>query len=301
MVGLGEQLVEQAVGLGLVIVAVASWSIAPSLVSRLSSRDPTLDPLSFNAWRMLFALLILLPLSLPYGFPLNVPWLDPIFELGIIVGGVLSTVTGDTAFVYAVSRIGASVAVPVSYLFVVWSALVDVILGFAPITVVLASILSITGVWLVEKGSRQRDVKGLLAALIASIVWTAGNYGYKAAVTIASSMQGGTLGGSIIVATVRAIYTIIVLAPVYRKWDVKRGLLETVGASLAGYVIGALAYIAALNLLPVSLVSIGLSLNPVIIQAMAAVIASERVNRRMVTGASLVSAGIALAYIIGYS
>jgi len=75
-------------GAAALAVAVASWSLAPSLVSRAASRT-RIDPLGFNGWRMLVAALATLPLAVGLeGFPHTVPWADPMFELGVWLGGV---------------------------------------------------------------------------------------------------------------------------------------------------------------------------------------------------------------------
>ncbi len=287
---------EALLGLALIIVAVFSWSLAPSLISRLSRRDASFNPLAFNAWRMVFAALATLPLAAATGFPYTVPWLNPLFQLGVVAGGVVSTVVGDTAFVYAVSRIGASAATPIAYMFVVWSSIVDVVLGYAPAVVIAAALVSMAGVWLIAGGRGAGNLVGVAAALLASLVWTMGNYGYKIAMEIA--VPGlGLAAASIQVGLVRALYTAAALAPFTLRWRPRgQGWAETIGASLAGYVVGALAYIAALGILPVSVVSIGLAMNPAVIQLVAWIVAGEKPRSRVIAGALLVTAGIIMAY-----
>jgi DME family drug/metabolite transporter len=281
-------------GYALIGVAVASWTLAPSLMSRLAARDGSFNPIAFNGWRMAIAAALLAPVAVAYGFPYTAPWLDPTFHLGLLVGGVVGTVAGDTAFVYAVARVGACVAVPIAYLFVVWSSLVDLALGEASPTIIPAAAASVAGVWLVQRGPYGGDRRGLLAALLASLVWTAGNYGYKAAVEAAVGWSNSMVAASVTVAFARALYALAALAPSLTRWSPCRGLVETVGASVTGYVVGALAYIAALDLLPVSVVSVGLSANPVLVQFTASLVAGEKLELRLVAGSALVALGIAL-------
>ncbi len=281
--------------MGLVGFAVIMWSLAPSLISRLASRDPSLDPLAFNGWRMLFALIFTLPIAVLLGFPCNVPWMSLVFHLGVIVGGVVSTVVGDTMFVYAISRTGASIALPTAYLFVVWTGLVDYLLGVTSWSILAAAVLSVGGIWLVYYGGGRGDPKGFVAAIVTSLIWTASNYGYKWAVEEAYALTGNLLAASVHVATLRAVYTVALLAPIMARWSVLKGPVETIGASLTGYVLGALAYIAALSLLPASIVSVGLSANPILVQLVAWTIAGEKLRGRVIVGSILLSIGIAIA------
>ncbi len=286
---------EQLIGISLVALSVAMWSLAPSLASRAAVKaGRKFDSRVFNAWRVVVAATATLPFALYYGFPFHVPWSDPVFEAGVIVGGVLSTVVGDTLFVYSVSRIGASLAIPVAYLFLIWSALIDYATGRVGWIVLVSSGLGLAGIWLAFSGSRGRDWAGLVAALATSLIWAASLYGYDYAVEAATRAGLDVVGGSILIGEVRAIYSLVLMTPYLRLNPIRGVVWETVLSSMTGYVVGALAFIASLAFLAPSIVSIGLALTPMATQAAATLLAGEKLEPRVVLGAGLVSASIAI-------
>jgi DME family drug/metabolite transporter len=67
---------------------------------------------------------------------------------------------------------------------------------------------------------------------------------------------------------------------------------------MLGYVIGALAFLKALELMPASTVAIGLALTPVLTQATASLYASEKLTPKLLLGGGLVSLGIGVAKIL---
>ena len=277
-------------------VAVASWSLAPSVISRASLRAP-IDPLGFNGWRMLVAALFTLPLAVVLeGFPWRVPWLDPVFEAGVWLGGVVASVVGDGLFVFSVSRVGASVALPAAYLFVVWTGLVDYLLGriggVAALGVMVGGLLALAGIVVVSLsggGRGVRDPVGVGAAVATSLVWGGSMYAYQAALSRA---------GPLSVAEARAVFMVAVLVPWMLRWG-RRWLrvvwAETLASGFLGYFLGAVAFLEALRLMPASVVAVGLAATPVLTQLASGRVAGEEVNQRLLAGGLLVAAGIAAA------
>jgi DME family drug/metabolite transporter len=271
-------------------VAVAAWTLAPLYVSRASLRT-RLDPLAFNGWRMLVAALATLPAAVVLeGFPFTTPWLDPVFEAGVWVGGVVASIVGDGLFVYSVSRVGAGVALPTAYLFVVWTALYDYARGEAGIWVLVASVLAVTGIAVVARSGGGRgvtDLYAIAAAVGASLVWGGSMYAYQAALSRA---------GFLSVAEARALFMTLILLPLMLRWDSWRLVKEElVVSSLLGYVVGAVAFLKALEAMPASIVALGLAATPVLTQLLSGRVASEHVTPKLVAGGALVAAGIALA------
>ncbi|BES82476.1 DMT family transporter [Pyrodictium abyssi] len=284
-------------GLAAVIVAVAAWSLAPAIVSRASLKVERVNPWAFNGWRMLIAALATIPLAYVYeGFPLTTPWLDPVFELGVWLGGVFATILGDGLFVYSVSRIGAGITMPISYLFVIWTSLYDYFRGMAGENVLLAAALALAGIWIVSTSSggrpspsRRYRLSAIAAAIATSFIWGASMYAYQAALEKA---------GYLSVASARAIFTVLVLLYPILTWrDASRVAVEIAASSLLGYVVGALAFLVALSLMPASIVAIGLALSPITTQLIVAPIAKERIEQRLLVGGALITAALILANI----
>lgn len=286
---------DSILGLAAIIATTLSWSLAPVFISRAAQRKKPMSPLVFNAVRMLFAMTILVPIAcLLEDFPRDTPWLNPRFELGVWIGGVFSTVVGDTLFVYSVSVVGASIALPISYLFVIWSTLYDYIRGLVGSEVLVAAGLAFIGVWLVSHSAhddrRQRQPRPLMVAIAAaigtSIVWTISMYAYKAAMSVS---------GEYSIAAARSIATVLVLLPyVLRVKELKGVLTDAFISSFFGYFFGTVTFLVALGLLPASIVGIGIALTPFITQLLSIPLAHENVEVETVIGGIILSVAIAL-------
>jgi DME family drug/metabolite transporter len=284
---------ESLLGAIAILITTFSWSLAPVFVSRATQRLPSLDPLLFNAARMVFALPILVPLAvLLEGFP-RVPWLDARFEAGVWIGGVLSTLVGDTLFVYSVSIIGASRALPISYLFIIWSAIYDYVTGAIGVRALFSAMLAFIAVWLVSRSTRKEDVnqeseayRAVMAAVATSLIWAASLYAYKYATEVS---------GELSIAAARSIATVVVLAPLLpRIRTIAKVIDDTFLSSFFGYVLGTLSFLVALRLLPASIVGIGMALTPLLTQLLSAIMAHERLSKDVLTGGVLIALAIGL-------
>jgi len=251
--------------------------------------------LVFNAARMLFAMIILVPMAyLLEGFPLDTPWFSLRFELGVWIGGVFSTVIGDTLFVYSVSVVGASIALPISYLFVIWSALYDYLRGVVGGKVLVAAGLAFIGVWLVSRSARN-DAKDeqaknatlpIMAAIGTSLVWAVSMYAYKAAMSVS---------GEYSVAAARSVATVAILLPyVLRVKELEGVLIDTFISSFFGYFFGTVTFLVALGLLPASIVGVGIALTPFVTQLLSIPLAREKVGAETIIGGIVLAIAIAL-------
>ena len=99
-------------------------------------------------------------------------------------------------------------------------------------------------------------------------------------------------------ASTRAIFTVLVLLYPIATWrGFRRVAVEIAASSLLGYVVGALAFLVALSLMPASIVSIGLALSPIATQLVVAPIAKERVEPRLLLGGALITMALIFASI----
>lgn len=93
-----------------------------------------------------------------------------------VLSGVITLAVGDSLFLISIREVGASVATPVVYTYVLLIQLTAFSVGES---VVVANIVSATliilGVLLLSRGgSRAPRIKGIIIALGASLVWTVG-------------------------------------------------------------------------------------------------------------------------------
>ena len=101
------------------------------------------------------------------------------FQQGVffaVLSGIITLAIGDSLFLFAIGEVGASVAAPVVYTYVLLIQLTAFSVGE---TVVLANIVSavliILGVFLLSRGGGKTPrIRGILFALAASLIWTVG-------------------------------------------------------------------------------------------------------------------------------
>ncbi len=281
----------EIIGAIMLVVAAFTWALTPAIIS-IAARKVYINIFAFTGWRMLMAGIISCILSTIYeDFPLGVNILDSNLIRGIFIGGVIGTIVGDGLFIYSVSRVGASRAVPLSYLFIIWTALYDYLKGYTTTLVVPIAVSAFTGVILISSGRTDDtrnnksivvDPPGIVAAILASIIWAVSIYEYQRALAVA---------GELTVATLRAFFIVVCLSPSMIKWKkIKHIWKETIATSLLGYVVGALAFLLALRLMEPSSVSLGLALTPLLSQLLAIKFAREKYSKKLVLGGLMITA-----------
>jgi len=93
-----------------------------------------------------------------------------------LLSGVITLSVGDSLFLISIREVGASVAAPVVYAYVLFIQLTAFSIGESVVaTNVLSAVLIIFGVLLLSRGGSQTPrIKGIMIALGASLVWTVG-------------------------------------------------------------------------------------------------------------------------------
>jgi len=93
-----------------------------------------------------------------------------------VLSGIITLAVGDSLFLLAIRTVGASVASPVVYTYVLLIQLTAFSVGETVlITNILSALLIILGVLLLSRGyDKTPRVRGVLIALGASVVWTVG-------------------------------------------------------------------------------------------------------------------------------
>jgi len=109
--------------------------------------------------------------------------LVPAFYLGIhggvlygVLSGVITLAAGDSLFLIAIHEIGASIAAPVVYTYVLLIQLTAFSIGESvALTNVASALLVILGVFLLSRGNGGvHRTKGIIIALGGAVVWTVG-------------------------------------------------------------------------------------------------------------------------------
>ncbi len=93
-----------------------------------------------------------------------------------LLSGVITISVGDSLFLISIREVGASVAAPVVYTYVLFIQLTAFSIGESvAATNVLSAVLIVFGVLMLSRGGGQTPrIKGIVIALGASLVWTVG-------------------------------------------------------------------------------------------------------------------------------
>jgi len=92
-----------------------------------------------------------------------------------VLSGVITLAVGDSLFLISIREVGASVATPVVYTYVLLIQLTAFSVGESVLaTNIVSATLIIVGVLLLSRGGRAPRIKGIMIALGASLIWTVG-------------------------------------------------------------------------------------------------------------------------------
>jgi DME family drug/metabolite transporter len=214
------------------------------------------------------------------------------------LSGVITLACGDSFFLLSIRDVGASVASPVAYTYVLMIQFLGVAVGqVIPFANFAAAAMVIIGVYLLSKGREGRQQpKGIAFAICAAIVWTIGQE------LVQSSTSAG--GNFVAVAFTRdlsaalALAVAVLLTRKARPWPSGLSLREY--GVMCGFIISDLAVGSTLFVYSVSTVGVALtviltSLSPLLTQVIAKALGKESPSPRDFAGGVLIVAALVLA------
>jgi drug/metabolite transporter, DME family len=215
-----------------------------------------------------------------------------------VLSGTITLACGDSLFLLSLREIGASVATPVVYTYVLMIQFAGVALGQSvPYANFVAAAMVVVGVYVLSKSGEGRPrPRGIALAVAAGLVWTLGQ----------EFLQFSTSAGGdfVPVAFVRNASAAAALGAAFfltrkgRTWP--RGLPpRDYGFMLvfivSDLVVGSSLYIYSVTLVGVALTVILTSLSPVLTQLMAKALGKESPTRRDFVGGALIVGALVLA------
>lgn len=266
--------------------AAVLWGIEPVLVDEAMDE---LTSVAINAWRNLGGLIFCLPAALAL-----VPCLHlELIPLAMIAAsGVLSQGLGMYFYSEAIHRAGPGKAIPIVQTFIFW----DQLLGFfffdeALTRSTLAGVfLAILGVWLVTGGGGRDDPFGVAAALVTSVLWSAGDALTRAALFDVSPIETSAW---------RSLTMFVMFYALAARFNGLKASKRCTWLALISGVLGLglalFMYFVAMSQAGLALAALPISFSPIISQLTSWKAGRERLGPKMLIGGSLVASGIALA------
>ena len=215
-----------------------------------------------------------------------------------MLSGIIALACGDSLFLLSLREVGASVATPVVYTYVLMIQFVGAAVGqVIPVANFAAAAMVVGGVYLLSKGGNGGlRPRGIAFALCTGIVWTVGQE------FVQSSTIAG--GGFITVAFTRdasaalALAVAVLLTGGRRRWPSGLPLREyclICCFTVSDLAIGSSLFVYSISTLGVALSVILTSLSPLLTQVTARALGKEFPSPRDFAGGALIVAALLLA------
>lgn len=268
------------------LVAALIWAISPIYYRVYLSK---LDYISLNFLRTALSSLALFIPAIYFGFNEGVIY-------GII-SGILTLSIGDTLFLIAIKLIGASIAAPVVYTYVLFVQLTAFSVGESiPFTNFISAILIVFGIFLLSKGNEVKPRgRGIIIALLASLMWTLGQDSIKLAtnfglepisLTFIRNFSAMAVLGSLSLANKRRIQ-ISTLS--------RRDMIILMIIALSDLSLGSFLYIYSVKVAGIAITTILTSASPFLTQVISRVLGKEAPNIRDIVGGMIIVSALIIS------
>jgi EamA-like transporter family. len=263
------------------------WAIAPILYKDFLIENTVLK---VNLYRMFFASLALL-------FPFIVLGYNEGIFYGIL-SGILTLVIGDSFYLLAIKKIGASIAAPVAYTYVFFSQFAATFLGEEiNYKYFLSATLILIGIFVLSRGGKFKlRLLGVIFALGASLSWTLGQSMIKLATIY--NMNPISIAFSRTFSACLALALICLFVEKSLRINLKGNKqLVLASISISDLALGSSLFILSIALAGLAITIILTSSSPLITQIIAKIAGKETPTLRDIIGGSLIVFALILSFI----
>jgi DME family drug/metabolite transporter len=265
------------------------WAISPIYYRTFLKK---LDFLVLNLVRTSIASLVLATPALYYGLGSGVGY--------ALLSGAITLAVGDSLFLLSIREMGASIAAPVVYTYVLFVQLTATAVGeVVPPANVVAALMVIAGVYVLSKGGGTPRAKGIAQAIGAGVAWTAGQDMIRL-----STNAGGNVfvvAFSRNLAAALALSIAVLATGKFRVWPrefSEKELVSLCVVVVSDLVVGSVLYIYSVSLIGIAVTVILTSLSPLLTQVFSKLMGKESPSGRDFIGGALIVSAVLLAVII---
>jgi len=288
--------------LGVIIALIASlsWAGSSILLKYLSSR---INAISINTMRLWVGSILLIALVFFSGRSHEIVQTQLLPILMIIASGILSNAAGDTVYIKSLSYLDVSRAYPISQsTFPVLTLVVAIFFLNESFTWfnILGSVFVLIGIFTIVRNNKT-DVtqkatgKGVALSLVAAVLWAGGAISLKIGLTGVDTF----LAAAIRVTTSALILTTLAFgrkSPDRLKLNTygSHNLLLVASAGILTYGVGAVGYVAAIQLIGAGKTVFLSASAPIFLLPLSVLILKERPSPLALAGVFVSVAGICL-------
>ncbi len=268
-------------------VASFIWAFSPIYYRTFMKR---FDFLVLNLLRTSLASAVLVVPAIYFGFNSGVYY--------ALLSGAITLAVGDTLFLLSIREMGASIAAPVVYVYVLLVQLTATTVGeVVPLANVAAAVMIVAGIFVLYRGGEGKPrAKGIGMGLGAGVVWTVG----QDLIRLATNANGNVfaIAFSRNLAAVAALSAAVLATGKFRLWPSKVtrsefGFLALV--AISDLAIGSLLYVYSVSLVGVALTVILTSLSPLLTQLFSKALGKESPSAKDFVGGVLIVAAVVMA------
>ncbi len=263
------------------------WSISPIYYRVFMKR---FDFLTLNLVRTSLASVVLAIPAIYFGFGTGLSY--------ALLSGVVTLTVGDTLFLLGIREMGASVAAPVVYTYVLLIQLTAPSLGeVVPYSNLVAALMVIAGVYVLSRGGGGLPrAKGIAFALGASVVWAAGQDLIRVATNAGGNVVAITFDRNF--AAALGLGVAVLATGRFRKWPrmvtpKEFGFVAFI--AITDLAVGSLLYVYSVSLIGIALTAILTSLSPLLTQVFSKALGKEAPSNRDYAGGVLIVAALVVA------
>ena len=268
------------------LVSSLIWAVSPVYYRVFMNR---FDFLVLNLTRTSLASAVLALPALYYGFDAGMYY--------ALMSGAVTLAVGDTLYLLTIREMGASVATPVVYTYVLLVQLTATTVGeVVPFANVVAAVLVVVGIFVLSKGEGRPRAKGIGLGLAAAAAWTVGQDFIRLATDAGGNPFVVAFGRNI--AAALALGFAVAATGRFRLWPSdlsKRDIGFLAAIAVSDLVVGSLLFVYSVSFIGVAVTVILTSLTPLLTQLISRALGKETPSRRDYLGGVLIVSAVVLA------
>lgn len=269
------------------LIPAVIWGFSPIYYRTFMNR---FDFLTLNLLRTSLASAVLALPALYFGFGPSL--------LYALASGVITLTVGDSLFLLGIREMGASIAAPVVYTYVLLIQLTAPAVGeVVPFTNLIAALMVIAGVYVLSRGGGAAPrAKGIAFALAASLAWTVGQDLISVATSAGGNFVSVAFGRNFAAAVGLGVAALA--SGRLRRWPTgvrakEFGFLAFI--AITDLVVGSVLYVYSVSLVGIALTAILTSLSPLLTQIFSKALGKESPSRKDYAGGILIVAALIVA------
>jgi len=284
------------------LISALLWAVASVLLTVGAKK---IDVLPLNFLRTLVSTVFFLALLPFFGGLEAIAAIPATNWLWLVLSVVMLLVVGDTLYFYSMEMAGVSWAMPVASINPLWAVILSFLFLYEPLTWTLftGALLVVGGIILVSRASGQSAAgrakdsgarrKGLVLALLVSIMWAVGQVTLKPATKGINSVVANSVRQPI------GMLVLLALTVARGRWGELKKLdarsWAVIGvASLVGTGVGSLLFVLSIQMIGAGRTAVLTSTAPLMAMPFSMLWLQERPTRWTVAGTVVTTMGIAL-------